>query len=79
MELLTEEADQITVRTKRSAEVCKYKKGEWAECDRLTMVNLLQFSPPGRLEWKCINYGPAALLVSASQSPQTANNKSFQN
>ena len=52
MELLTEEADQITVRTKRSAEVCKYKKGEWAECDQLTMVNLIQFSPPGwsRLE-----------------------------
>ena len=45
--MLTEEEDQIIVRTKRSADVCKYKKGEWAECDQLTMVNLIQFCSPG--------------------------------
>lgn len=45
--MLTEDADEITVRTKRSAEVCKYKKGEWADCDDLTLVDLIQFSPPG--------------------------------
>ena len=44
--MLTEDADEIMVRTKRSAVVCKYKKGEWADCDHLTMVNLIQFSPP---------------------------------
>ena len=47
MELLTEDEDQVIVRTKRSAEVCKYKKGEWGECEELTMVNLFQFSHPG--------------------------------
>ena len=44
MELLTEDEDQVIVRTKRSAEVCKYKKGEWAECDELTLVNVFHFS-----------------------------------
>ena len=79
MELLTEDEDQVIVRTKRSAEVCKYKKGDWAECDQLTMVNLIQFCPPG---WSR-NVLITDLLhcqsrpVPASPGPQTANNKSF--
>jgi len=28
----------ILVRSKRSTQVCKYKKGEWKECDKLVML-----------------------------------------
>ena len=67
MELLTEDEDQVIVRTKRSAEVCKYKKGEWGECEELTMVNLFQFSHPG---WSR-NVLITLLLPSQSQSVAT--------
>ena len=32
--------DEVLVRSKRSAssDVCKYKKGDWSQCDQLTQV-----------------------------------------
>ena len=34
--------DEVLVRIKRSvsSDVCKYKKGEWSQCDQLTQVKI---------------------------------------
>ena len=36
------DGQHLVLRTKREAgtEVCKYKKGEWSQCDSLIMVNI---------------------------------------
>ena len=41
VEIFSNSRDQVLVRTKRSSEVCKYKKGAWSECDKLVMVSYL--------------------------------------
>jgi len=38
VEIFSNSRDQVLVRTKRSSEVCKYKKGAWSECDKLVML-----------------------------------------
>ena len=40
VEIFSNTRDHVMVRTKRSSEVCKYKKGTWSECDKLVMVSL---------------------------------------
>ena len=37
------DGQHLLLRTKRGAkaELCKYKKGEWSQCDSLLMVNSL--------------------------------------
>ena len=42
VEIFSNTRDHVLVRTKRSSEVCKYKKGTWSECDKLVMVRLKQ-------------------------------------
>ena len=40
------DGEYVVIRSRRSAkteEVCKYKKGEWSECDQMLMVSLLLF------------------------------------
>ena len=41
VEIFSNSRDQVLVRTKRSSEVCKYKKGTWSDCDKLVMVSLI--------------------------------------
>ena len=41
VEIFSNTRDHVMVRTKRSSEVCKYKKGAWSECDKLVMVSYL--------------------------------------
>ena len=38
MEIVTEDGEDVMVRYKRSAGECRYKKGQWAACDKMTMV-----------------------------------------
>jgi len=38
VEIFSNTRDHVLVRTKRSSEVCKYKKGTWSECDKLVML-----------------------------------------
>ena len=40
VEIFSNTRDHVMVRTKRSSEVCKYKKGTWSQCDKLVMVSL---------------------------------------
>ena len=42
VEIFSNTRDHVLVRTKRSSEVCKYKKGTSSECDKLVMVRLKQ-------------------------------------
>ena len=35
----SEDGQHVLVRARRSAEVCKYKKGEWSPCDTMVMVS----------------------------------------
>ena len=35
----SEDGQHVLVRARRSAEVCKYKKGEWSACDTMVMVS----------------------------------------
>ena len=37
----SEDGQHVLVRARRSAEVCKYKKGEWSACDTMVMVSTL--------------------------------------
>jgi len=34
----SEDGQHVLVRARRSAEVCKYKKGEWSPCDTMVML-----------------------------------------
>ena len=38
VEIVTEDGEDVMVRYKRSAGECRYKKGQWAACDQMTMV-----------------------------------------
>ena len=38
MEIVTEDGEDVMVRYKRSAGECRYKKGQWAAFDQMTMV-----------------------------------------
>jgi len=38
VEIFSNTRDHVMVRTKRSSEVCKYKKGTWSQCDKLVML-----------------------------------------
>ena len=42
------DGEHVVIRSRRSAktevDVCKYKKGEWSECDQMLMVSLLLFA-----------------------------------
>ena len=41
MESFTQEGEEVVVRTRRAAQTCRYKKGEWSQCDTLLMVSIL--------------------------------------
>ena len=47
VEIFSNTRDHVLVRTKRSSEVCKYKKGTWSECDKLVMVRLKHYYHDG--------------------------------
>ena len=42
------DGEHVVIRSRRSAktDVCKYKKGEWSDCDQMLMVSL-QFTKWG--------------------------------
>ena len=39
------DGEDVVIRSRRSAmpDLCKYKKGEWSDCDQMLMVSLLLF------------------------------------
>ena len=49
---ILEDEDHVVMRYKRSAEVCKYKKGEFGECDLMTMVGSYHPSLSSSVEYK---------------------------
>ena len=66
VEIFSNTRDHVMVRTKRSSEVCKYKKGTWSECDKLVMVSLKHWI---KILWQrqCLTVG--LVIVTTHISP----------